>query len=397
MAQPKIGRNDPCACGSGKKSKKCCLDQRPKPKVISLPSGQRRKPTLPRGLTLREIDPNKPEHRAMIRVFTEKSQRAHFGPPELIRTPFNGWIMRTFGGTLTWSKPTETFHEFCVWVLKKTFGQEWLDEQFAQPVEDRHVVAKWLTELSELQKRDTPPGHKPGNIVSSIPTGGAQEVILLGRDLLYLAQLGKLPDRLIDRLRHKGEFQGAWYEVRIASALVHGGFDIEWLDKKSESHCEFTAKHSFTQEKFAVEAKSKRRLGLLNEPGEKAEDARVLATRNFRDALKKDADGLPLLVFIDVNMPLSDSFEDAAKLWAQHMADFIGPMGMSPSDPAKFAYAVCSNFSYHQKEGEPVLGLGVVYDKLPMFSVQPTKCFELTRHAVEEGLKQVGSLPPHTL
>jgi SWIM/SEC-C metal-binding protein len=26
---PKIGRNDPCPCGSGKKFKKCCVDQPP--------------------------------------------------------------------------------------------------------------------------------------------------------------------------------------------------------------------------------------------------------------------------------------------------------------------------------------------------------------------------------
>ncbi len=26
-AEPKIGRNDPCPCGSGKKYKKCCLDK----------------------------------------------------------------------------------------------------------------------------------------------------------------------------------------------------------------------------------------------------------------------------------------------------------------------------------------------------------------------------------
>ncbi len=25
-ASPKIGRNDPCPCGSGKKFKKCCID-----------------------------------------------------------------------------------------------------------------------------------------------------------------------------------------------------------------------------------------------------------------------------------------------------------------------------------------------------------------------------------
>jgi SWIM/SEC-C metal-binding protein len=28
-AAPKIGRNDPCPCGSGKKFKKCCVDQPP--------------------------------------------------------------------------------------------------------------------------------------------------------------------------------------------------------------------------------------------------------------------------------------------------------------------------------------------------------------------------------
>jgi SWIM/SEC-C metal-binding protein len=28
-AAPKIGRNDPCPCGSGKKLKKCCVDQPP--------------------------------------------------------------------------------------------------------------------------------------------------------------------------------------------------------------------------------------------------------------------------------------------------------------------------------------------------------------------------------
>ncbi len=27
---PKIGRNDPCSCGSGKKYKKCCLDSQSK-------------------------------------------------------------------------------------------------------------------------------------------------------------------------------------------------------------------------------------------------------------------------------------------------------------------------------------------------------------------------------
>jgi SWIM/SEC-C metal-binding protein len=28
---PKVGRNEPCPCGSGKKFKKCCVDQRANP------------------------------------------------------------------------------------------------------------------------------------------------------------------------------------------------------------------------------------------------------------------------------------------------------------------------------------------------------------------------------
>lgn len=395
MVQAKLGRNDPCACGSGRKFKKCCLDRRET--VISIPSGQREIPELPPGLTLEELTPLTPEHREMIRDFTERSQRAHFGPPDLIRTPFKGWIMRAFGGTITWRKPTETFHEFCVWVVKKTFGREWYAAQLALPADERHAVARWYEDYVELTKRNTPADHKSGELVDTIPSGATQELILFGRDLLYLTQLGKLPDSLLKRLCHRTEFQGAWYEVRVASALVHGGFDIEWLDKKSESHCELTARHSFDGEKFAVEAKSKRRPGLLNEAGESSEDLKVKAHRNFRDALGKDTQGLPLLVFVDVNMPLDESFEDAAGRWAQHMADYIGPLGTSPSEPAKFAYAVCTNFSYHHLGADLVDGIAVVYDKFPMFSVNPAKHLELTRHAVERGLRNVGALPAHTL
>jgi hypothetical protein len=72
-------------------------------------------------------------------------------------------------------------------------------------------------------------------------------------------------------------------------------------------------------------------------------------------------------------------------------------MGGNPFDPAKFAYAVCTNFSYHQRANQTINGVPVIYDKLPIFSVAPTKYWELTRHAIEEGLKQVASLPAHTL
>jgi hypothetical protein len=390
-----IARTDPCGCGSGQAFEECCISAAER--LMSAPRGLQPIPQFPRGFTLDDFTPMTPEDYEFVREFTRQTQRALVGPPDLLKTPFNGGVVRTFGDGFTWRKPTESFHEFCVWALKITFGQEWLDEQFALAEGDRHVVAKWLMDLFRLQTRDTPPDHIPGLTVASQATGSAQELVLLGRDLIYLAQIGKLPDRLVARLRKKSEFQGAWYEIRVASVLIHGGYEIEWIENKSESHCEFTARHRFTQETFAVEVKSRHRPGLLNQAGDREEDPRVLADRNFRAALEKDTQGLPLLVFVDVNMPLSNSLEDAARLWAQHMANFIHPMGLSPSEPAKFAYAVCTNFSYHQYGDAPIQGMPIVYDKFPMFSVRPCKVPELARHAVEEGLKQVGSLPPPTL
>lgn len=37
MIKVKIGRNDPCPCGSGKKYKKCCLDKpfEPSPELLA--------------------------------------------------------------------------------------------------------------------------------------------------------------------------------------------------------------------------------------------------------------------------------------------------------------------------------------------------------------------------
>ncbi|NCO83465.1 MAG: hypothetical protein COZ31_07595 [Nitrospirae bacterium CG_4_10_14_3_um_filter_44_29] len=34
----KIGNNDPCSCGSGKKFKKCCRDKKPRERIVMLES-----------------------------------------------------------------------------------------------------------------------------------------------------------------------------------------------------------------------------------------------------------------------------------------------------------------------------------------------------------------------
>jgi hypothetical protein len=253
-------------------------------------------------------------------------------------------------------------------VLKKTFGQEWLDQQFALPLEERHVVTKWLSELTELQTRNTPVHHQPGDRHVTTATGGAKHAILLGRDLYYLQRVERLPERLIDDLRNRDQFQGAWYEIAIAGALVLAGFEIAWLLKKSEGHCEFTAYHRFTKEKFVVEAKSKHYPGILNHPGNKPDELRVLAHRNFRDALKKGTDGLPFVIFVDVNMPPTDTIEEAEREWTFHMRKNIEPHGQDAEHPAKFSFVVCTNFTWHQRIHDPATQWS------PPFVYRPPHC-----------------------
>jgi hypothetical protein len=38
----KVGRNDPCPCGSGKKFKNCCMNLKTEPKKFYTPTGQRK-------------------------------------------------------------------------------------------------------------------------------------------------------------------------------------------------------------------------------------------------------------------------------------------------------------------------------------------------------------------
>src|SRR6266851_4922200 len=67
VTQTKIGRNDPCGCGSGRKFKKCCLKGRASAPSVPPSPDSRRLPVLPAGLTLNDLTPLTQEHAAFIR------------------------------------------------------------------------------------------------------------------------------------------------------------------------------------------------------------------------------------------------------------------------------------------------------------------------------------------
>jgi nucleoid DNA-binding protein len=138
---------------------------------------------------------------------------------------------------------------------------------------------------------------------------------------MYLLQkVNRLPDSLINRLLNYGEFQGARYEVAIAAAFVKCGFEIEWIDDVTAKHPEFVARNPRTREEVAVETKSRRRPGVLHQPGTMAaaEQLRADVDRLYREALQQDPGNRPFAIFLDVNLP-PNTTPDVVAAWQREI------------------------------------------------------------------------------
>jgi hypothetical protein len=129
----------------------------------------------------------------------------------------------------------------------------------------------------------------------------------LAYDLYWLQLVNKLPKSLEKRLRDREAFQGARYEVLVAATFARAGFEIELLDEsvKSVKHCEFIATHKLTRTKVYVEAKSRRRPGVLHQPGTFTDaDIKGDLFGLYADAIKQAPAGEAYLIFIDANLPV---------------------------------------------------------------------------------------------
>src|SRR5205807_69563 len=100
-------------------------------------------------------------------------------------------------------------------------------------------------------------------------------------------------------------FQGARHEIAVAAIFARADFEITLLDEaiKKEKHCEFIAKHKRTGTEVYVEAKSRRRKGVLNEPGV-FDDSNIRGDvfGLYQSALTQGPGNKPFFVFIDANL-----------------------------------------------------------------------------------------------
>jgi SEC-C motif len=261
----KVGRNEPCPCGSGRKYKRC----HGSPLVRSGPTPQQLA-------------------KMTARADAERIQRERqqgLGKP-IITATFKGQRLVAVKNRLLHSKRWLTFEDFLFDYIKVAMGSAWGNAELTKPPEECHPVLLWYRNACDYLKQFV---KEPGKVHSAPGTGAVTAYLHLAYDLYALDHNAELQDKLLARLRNHDNFTGARYEVYVAATFIRAGFDIEFEneDDRDTSHCEFTATYRKTGKRFSVE--SKRREG-----------RRVRIGHLFNNALSKDANHARV-IFIDMN------------------------------------------------------------------------------------------------
>lgn len=346
----KIGVNDPCPCGAlredgkPKKYKKCCLDK----------------------------DKNPPVPQEVIDYFmAAQAEQEYFkkaGLHNIYVKPilFQEKKVWAIGNRVYPDRPVnETYHQFILGFLAETLGKDWWIEQNALSSEEKHFIALCFEKLNKWAQQNEATAERinDGTVWGATPNGYCKALLSLAFDVSSLAHTNKLPDQLLNRLRSKEAYQGARYEIAIAAIFSRLNCDIEFTDENSKSkHCEFIATHRETGSVLAVEAKSKRRDGIIHEPGtpEPVEEqlSGEAVRRLFNEALKQNPKDVPFAVFVDLNSPLTPEIPVEEKPWVKEVKHLMkSKLKNLREEDYPLNAAFFTNFSYHyQTENESLQG-----------------------------------------
>jgi hypothetical protein len=168
------------------------------------------------------------------------------------------------GSRLYSSKSWKTVPDFLADYFKMLLGPEWGNAEIVKPFAERHPIMQWYDTYARYQAKVIP---KPGVVTSSEVTGVVICYLGLAYSLYLLAHNVELQARLLHRLKDKGNFQGAYYELIVASTLIRAGFTLTLEDETdgTSKHCEFAAISKATGKRIHVrnEGKPRRQVSSL--------------------------------------------------------------------------------------------------------------------------------------
>jgi SEC-C motif len=285
----KIGRNDPCPCGSGLKFKKCCLT-----KMMEKPNGTHQPPPGVLEKARRIFEQKAHEERERV------AQYGEVRPPITLKA-FDKRLVAV-GSTIYGDAQWKYFPDFLRDYVPEVFGAEWVNSENAAPEEERHLVTQWRIE--SVQYMNSQP-LQPDGSRRALPSGAMAALMAFSYDLYVVADNGGLDDALLHRLKDREHFQGARHELFAEATCLRAGFSVEHENEKdgTRRHAEFIAKHKATGQLLSVEAKSKHRAGVLAVPGDRESQDRPSLRFGplINDAVRKNPLH-PLVIFLDTNL-----------------------------------------------------------------------------------------------
>jgi hypothetical protein len=333
-----LGRNEPCHCGNGEKYKRCHLD-------LDRDAQRALHGALP---ILQDKMRHSREYDRILR--DEYGVYINYVSP----IPWQGRKVWAIGSRLyTNRRPNETYHEFILDVLRSTLGEEWRATQAALPDADQHFVFRCFEQLRAFKAAHADPDKlaRRGQFSADM-NGWVRYLLSLAWDIATLIHAGEPPPEMIDRLRDHAQYQGARYEIAIAAIFARLDCSIRWLDAdpalQKAKHVEFEAQHRPTGQTVAVEAKSRHRSGVLNQPGQVDANAPLrkdqqMVRRLFNKAVEKAPENMPYFVFVDINAP-----SDTQAQWQAGVRHWMDRMPAPTTDqPAEYNATYFTNFSPH--------------------------------------------------
>ena len=333
----KIGRNQPCTCGSGKKHKRCCGKLEAASFTCFSPS------------FVAEIERKRREMEALN---LRRLQQQGLGRP-IISTNMDGLRVINVGKRLYYSRKWRTFHDFLGDYLLGSLGSDWAKAEQAKPVEQRHRIMRWYAQAIDAVKAIP----SPSDLVSGPMTGAMQAFLNLAYNIYLIAHHGdgrEMADRYLDRLRsaRDDDFIGALFETYAAATFLKAGFSLayEETEHRSTSCVEFVATWPKTEERFSVEVKSRNHtVSPVDEPGPVDEAKRLRVGAKLVKALRKSA-AHTRVVMIEINVPDRLTKQDTLEGWpVAALAQIRGNETASQADGSLYppAYVFVTNHSFH--------------------------------------------------
>jgi hypothetical protein len=316
----KVGRNEPCPCGSGQKFKHCH-------------GGEQHRTSASAQLV---------QHLQNMEALEQQREKQQGSGRPIISAKVGDVQMVAVGDTLYATK-AKTFHEFLWEYIKGVMGSDWGNAELGKPAEKRHPLLNWYQQVAQYINAHISEPGKPHRI-PSIGVGSAY--MQLTYNLYLIAHNENLQRRLVERLKQPEQFLPAYYEASVFGALIRAGFTLEFEDEgdSSTTHCEVTATFQKTGKKFSVEAKMRQ-----------ASTASLDIGRQLKKALRKAAVH-SRIVFAEINIPELPQDDQKLRSLDKILADVRKRESefQTRDEPLPSAYVVVTNHPFLYFPDKPV-------------------------------------------